>query len=56
MIGKFIAILDWEIARDRTGEYYCANVAERVLAATNQCIEAAGRLANRQRHSVEYEC
>ncbi len=47
MIGKYIAILDWENARDRTGEYYCAKVADMVLDATAQCIDASSGLEKR---------
>ena len=47
MIGKYIAILDWENSRDRTGEYYCEKIAGMVLKATGQCIEASGGLEKR---------
>ncbi len=47
MIGKYVAILDWEISRDRNGEYYCENIAEMVLQATAQCVEASKGLEKR---------
>lgn len=47
MVGKFIAILDWEIAHDHINEYFCANIANRVLNATNQCMALADQLAER---------
>ena len=47
MIGKYVAILDWEISRDRNGEYYCEEIANRVLQATAQCVEASPNLENR---------
>ena len=47
MIGKYVAILDWEISRDRNGEYYCENIAEMVLKATGQCVDAAAGLESR---------
>ncbi len=52
MIGKYIAILDWENARDRTGEYYCGKIADMVLKATGQCIEASAGLANRDLNAI----
>ena len=39
MIGKYIAILDWEISREKTGEYFCEKVANMVLEATGKCVE-----------------
>ena len=52
MIGKYIAILDWELARDFTGEYYCANVADKVLAATGQCIAASDGIEKRDAAAI----
>ena len=39
MIGKYVAILDWELSRMLTGEYFCGKIASMVLDATNQCID-----------------
>ncbi len=47
VIGKYIALLDWEISRDRNGEYYCEQIADMVLKAVDQCVTAAGQLENR---------
>ena len=47
MIGKYVAILDWEISRELTGEYYCKRIAEMVLKATDQCVEVSKDLKNR---------
>lgn len=47
MIGKYVAILDWEISRERNGEYYCDQIAKMVLKATDQCVEAAATLKER---------
>ena len=47
MIGKYVAILDWEISRDRNGEYYCGQIADMVLKATDQCVTAAANLKAR---------
>ncbi|MBR6186471.1 MAG: sn-glycerol-1-phosphate dehydrogenase [Clostridia bacterium] len=47
VIGKYVAILDWEISRDLNGEYYCENIANMVLRATAQCVEASKGLKER---------
>ena len=47
MIGKYIAILDWELSRRYTGEYYCEKVADMVLDATRKCIRSAEKLLER---------
>ena len=52
MIGKYIAILDWENSRDRTGEYSCGQIADMVLKATGQCIEASAGLEKRDLAAV----
>ena len=52
MLAKYVAILDWEISRDRTGEYYCENIAEMVLKATAQCVEASQRLEDRDLEAI----
>ena len=48
MLGKYVAILDWEISRDRNGEYFCEKIADMVLTATAQCVEAAYGLEKRE--------
>lgn len=52
MIGKYVALLDWEISRERNGEYYCAQIAEMVLKATGQCIAAAQGLEKREMSAI----
>ena len=52
MIGKYVAILDWEISRDRRGEYYCGQIADLVLKATDQCIASATGLIRRDRDTI----
>lgn len=39
MFGKYTGILDWELARDYSGEYYCEKIANDVIEATNKCLE-----------------
>lgn len=52
MIGKYVAILDWELSRMMTDEYFCENVANQVLEATANCIEAAHRLSERRPEDI----
>lgn len=53
MIGKYIAILDWELSAMHTGEYYCENIANSVLRATKECIDEAYTLSERKPKSIE---
>ena len=52
MIGKYVAILDWELSKKMTGEYYCEKVANMVLDATAQCVEFAPALKDRNIETV----
>ena len=47
MFGKYTGMLDWELARDYTGEYYCDKIGEDVLAAANKCLENGYEVVNR---------
>lgn len=53
MIGKYIAILDWELSKMHTGEYYCEKIANMVLEATSDCIDEAYNLSERKADSIE---
>lgn len=37
MFGKYPAMLDWELARDYSGEYFCDKIAKDVIEATELC-------------------
>lgn len=52
VLGKYVAILDWEISRDRNGEYYCEKIADMVLKATGQCAEASMALEGRDAAAI----
>lgn len=47
MFGKYTGLLDWELARDYSGEYFCQKIAADVLDATNNCLENGYLLTNR---------
>lgn len=53
MIGKYVAILDWELSRDLTGEYFCEKVADMVLEATAKCVASASELQKREIETIE---
>lgn len=52
MIGKYVAILDWELAAMKNGEYFCPKVAEMVLEASKECVNAAERLKERRSEDI----
>ncbi len=53
MFGKYVGILDWELARDKTGEFFCEKIASDVLDATNKCLESAENLQSRSAETVK---
>ncbi len=53
MIGKYIAILDWELSRRYTWEYFCGKVANMVLDATEKCIHSAEKMLERDTRAVK---
>lgn len=47
MFGKYTGILDWELARDYAGEYFCEKIAADVIKATDSCLENGYLLGDR---------
>lgn len=47
MFGKYTGLLDWELARDYNNDYFCQNIANDVLNATNLCLENGYNLKTR---------
>lgn len=52
MIAKYVAILDWRLARHEIGEYYCETIADKVLEATRLCVASAYNLKNRSIETI----
>lgn len=52
MIGKYVAMLDWELSREINGEYYCEKIADMVLQATAKCIDNAIDLKERKIETI----
>ena len=53
MFGKYIGILDWELARDYSGEYFCDKIAKDVIDATDKCLKNGYELAKRDKECVK---
>jgi len=53
MFGKYIGILDWELARDYSGEYFCDKISTDVISATNKCLENGYKLADRDPQCIK---
>lgn len=47
MLGKYIAILDWEMAHEHIGEYFCSQIADKVIKAADQCIAVFDGMAKK---------
>ncbi|MBQ8309961.1 MAG: sn-glycerol-1-phosphate dehydrogenase [Clostridia bacterium] len=53
MFGKYTGMLDWELARDYTGEYFCKKICADVIEATDKCLANGYRLAERDPECVK---
>ncbi len=53
MFGKYVGILDWELARDYSGEYYCEKIANDVIDATNKCLENGYNISKRDPECIK---
>jgi glycerol-1-phosphate dehydrogenase [NAD(P)+] len=53
MFGKYIGILDWELARDYSGEYFCDKIAKDVIDATDKCLKNGYELAKRDKECIK---
>ena len=53
MFGKYTGMLDWELARDYSGEYFCDKIGKDVIDATNKCLENGYKLADRNPECVK---
>lgn len=52
MLGKYTGILDWEMARDVTGEYWCGQIAQQVIEATDRVVALSEGLKSRSHDTV----
>ena len=54
IIGKYSALNDWKLSRMVTGEYFCQEIYDLVLEATDHIRGAAERVVAREADAVEY--
>jgi glycerol-1-phosphate dehydrogenase [NAD(P)+] len=52
VLGKYIALADWSIAKLLTGEYYCKTIADMVQAAVDRCVEVAPKIPDRNEEVI----
>ena len=53
MFGKYTGMIDWEMARDYTGEYFCDKIAADVIEATDKCLKNGYNLATRDKECIK---
>lgn len=53
MFGKYTGIPDWELARDYNGDYYCPQIADEVISATNKCLKNGYDLKSRDPECIK---
>ena len=53
MFGKYTGMLDWELARDYTGEYFCDEIGADVIKATNKCLANGYEIADRNPECIK---
>lgn len=53
MFGKYTGMLDWELARDYSGEYFCEKIKNDVMEATDKCLENGYKLTDRDPEAVK---
>lgn len=53
MMAKFTGLIDWEIARDLNGDYYCPEVAQEVMDATKKCVELSKKVYARDPDAMD---
>lgn len=53
MFGKYTGMLDWELARDYSGEYFCEKIGKDVIDATNKCLENGYKLESRDTSAIK---
>lgn len=54
IIGKYSALNDWQLARLITGEYFCQEIYDLVMEATDHIRGSAERIVAREPEAIEY--
>ncbi len=53
IIGKYIALTDWKLARDVRGDYYCEGIAQLMLGAVEKCVASIDGVAARDPEAMK---
>lgn len=53
MIGKFVALTEWKMAHELTGEFYCQRIAQLTMDATQAVLNSAEGILHRDAESYE---
>ena len=53
MLAKYVSICEWRISHLITGEYYCAEIAQLIRDAVQQCVKNADKLLQRDKEAVQ---
>lgn len=53
MLAKYVSICEWRISHLITGEYYCAEIAQLIRNAVQQCVKNADKLLQRDKVAVQ---
>ena len=53
MLAKYVSLVEWQIARELIGEYYCESVADLVRTALEKCVSNADGLLKRDEAAVQ---
>lgn len=54
VLGKLIALADWQLANVMAGEYYCKTIARLVQKAVDNCIESTEGLLAREEEAITH--
>ena len=47
ILGKYVALCDWQLATRETGEYYCDYIADMIYTAANRCANSIEQVKTR---------
>jgi len=47
ILGKYVALWDWKLAQQETGEYFCEYIADMINDAVKRCVDGISQIGNR---------
>lgn len=54
ILGKYTALADWALSREKNGEYYCETAVELVRDALKKCVENRDKIQSRDEQVIRY--